>query len=321
LPEWYGGLPFDIIIHTAEIGTDTAGSVFVQYNELPDKIKPDSDILFDITHGFRSMPMLVYQALQYGFERTLNSNVKIIYGEYIDEEKIAHVRDLSQYWEMSIITRAKNLFISRLDGKLLADKTEPYWESGAKVLRRFSDIVECNYSLRVPELVRQIKNSLKDELSIKVPEWVNEIRSILAEIYGALNDKSIVAILRKYSKLLEKKGLFTQAVIALQVALETAVVLRYGSEEHIGNYKWMQKQIGKMPDQFYYFDLANKDQKNINAGLMNSLKDLADLRNQIAHGGAKSSKTGSYPSAADLPKSLKKFNARADEFLAKLADA
>jgi CRISPR-associated DxTHG motif protein len=187
LPLWYG-IPFSVEFHTDKIDSDTASDVFDVYRTLTnsDKLDIKSDILFDITHGFRSMPILVYQALQFDFEKTGHRNIKIIYGEYKKDEKIAYVRDLSQYWELSIITRAKNLFSNKLDGKLLAEKIKPYWESGAKCLQHFSEIVECNFSLQIPEVLKQINNAV-DEFPQNLPKWIIDVKDELSAIYKKLN--------------------------------------------------------------------------------------------------------------------------------------
>jgi len=320
LSPWYHDIEFDIEVHTQKLDADTAEDVFAVYNGLTEKIEAGSNILFDITHGFRSMPMLIYEALQFDTEKVKKDNVEIIYGEFIEDEKISYIRNLSKFWELSKILQAKNLFTMRFDSTSLAEYIRPYWESGAKALSAFSDVVECNYSLLLPETLNQIKNALNDinkNPPGNLPSWCNDVRNELQEIHKRLQKKEIPLTLIEFSKLLTEKGLYTQASIALQVALESAFVIKFGGEEHLGDYKWLQAQItnhNKKGKSFYYFDLIKPE---IKGGFRNRLNDIADMRNQIAHGGSLSS-SGGKPSPDALRSKLEIRYQTAEEFLEKL---
>lgn len=84
-------------VHTQNIDFDTSEEVFACYKSLVPEIADDSDILFDITHGFRSMPILMYQTLQFVFSNNQSRKVELVYGEYIQSVDISYVRDLSKY--------------------------------------------------------------------------------------------------------------------------------------------------------------------------------------------------------------------------------
>jgi CRISPR-associated Csx2 family protein len=314
LPQWYN-LPVVLKIHTAKLDAADAEQVFSVYSTIAEEIAPDTDILFDITHGFRSMPILIYQALQLDAINTPNRDINLIYGEYVDGKTRSIVRDLSKYWDFYEITLAKKLFDSRFDGALLAEKMRPLWESGAKCVERFSKIIECNYALQVPESLRQLKNALGKFDHANSPRWLIDVKNDLERIYKRLNVDEDVRFplgktLRQYSKLLEEKGLITQAVIALQIAIETVVTEKCGASEYIGDYQWWQ-DYGKI----YFSSIRKKDN-----AMSASLKAVENLRNQIAHGGAKDRNTGEFPHITSLAMLLKKGNAAADTFFALLDD-
>ena len=90
-----------------------------------------------------------------------------------------------------------------------------------------------------------------------------------------------------------------QAVITLQVAVETCIAEKYGSEDSIGNYEWWQetgrKELNKLkfPNNHEY---GSNNKKQIGLPLNN----LENFRNQIAHGGGKN-KAGNFPQAANIP--------------------
>lgn len=120
LTDFYN-FPVLLWAHNPVIGKDTIDELFPLYINAIDQAGEDDEILLDITHGFRSMPIFMYQSLLFKFSHT-SRHIQIIYGEYVETDKISYVRDLSSYWELSQITEAKNRFFMQLDGKLLAEK-------------------------------------------------------------------------------------------------------------------------------------------------------------------------------------------------------
>ena len=91
----FANIKFIIKIHTDKVDFDTAESIFKTYNSLVPTIKKENHVLFDITHGFRSMPILLYQALQYSFTQSESlQNVELVYGEYNINTRISIVRTL-----------------------------------------------------------------------------------------------------------------------------------------------------------------------------------------------------------------------------------
>jgi CRISPR-associated DxTHG motif protein len=308
LPGWYGGLPFEVRTHTPRLSADTAMEIFEVYSSLVKDAAPP--ILLDITHGFRSMPMLMYQALQFDDSRLTGDDVEIIYGEYISGETVSCVRNLSGFWKLSKIAQARRLFENKLNGKPLAAEIRPYWEDGAKCLDRLTEVVECNYSLQIPEVLKQINNARKNFDTAAAKPWVVDIHKDLAAISNRLTVKDekypVSKTVLEYAKLLEEKRLITQAVIALQSVVETAVAERKDPSK-IGDYGWFHGYYGKGSDNFIKGEGRNSLNRLIKCTRnLAPLRDLEDLRNNIAHGGSKDKKTGDYPHQASIPGVLKK---------------
>jgi CRISPR-associated Csx2 family protein len=308
MPQWYK-IPFVFKVHASHLDSDNVEDIFGIYKTISSELAEGTDILFDITHGFRSMPILIYQALQYDMPRFPKRRIHLIYGEYIDKEKISYVRDLSKYWDFHEISAAITLFEEKLDGESLAEKIKPYWEAGGKCLIRLSAIVQCNLSFQVPDVLRQINNAFKS-VPDDVPHWVQDVCQGLRVLYNRLQADSVSLCLRKYSKLLEEKRLITQGVIALQMALETAITEKYASEDTIGDYDWWQE---------YGDDFYKKEKNKLSWEYNNALYKIENLRNAIAHGGNRDKKTKEYPSIANLPSLLKQGNRAADQLFAQLA--
>ncbi|AEF84098.1 putative crispr-associated protein, family [Treponema primitia ZAS-2] len=279
-------LPVAIKVHTPVIDAETIPEIFPIYNTLVSELAPETDILLDITHSFRSLPILVYQALQFGLTGLPPRNVELIYGE-IRNNGLSPARDLSQYWQLSQITEAKNLFARRLDGKRLAQLLHDEWPQGEELISRFSTIVECNLALDIPKWLKDANRDLGRPLKGTEPEWVLEIRKIVQseiveKISPAKGNRSLKTseVLRSFSALLEQHGLFIQAIITLQVALETRTIEAFGSPDDIGDYSAWHDIDGPNYQKNY-------QQKREALNVVHPLRDIESIRNAIAHGGYK----------------------------------
>lgn len=283
------GIPTIIKYHTDKIENETSEEIFKLYSSIIPEIT-DENILFDITHGFRSMPILLYQALQFSISQNPKiKNVELVYGEYIESKKESYVRDLSSYWRYSQISDALNVFKTKLDGYKLSELIENEWLEGSKAIKRLSDIVQTNFSLQIIEVSRQLNNTLK-KYPINTSSWLYDIKTFLEEVYNCISDETMYMSLYKYAKFLYSRNLIVQAIITLQVAVETYIAETTNNSENIGNYEWWQNE-GKQ----ILYGIKGNNWKNIGV----HLRDLEKFRNQIAHGGG-TDKEVKYPQAANI---------------------
>lgn len=275
--------------HTDKIENDTSEEIFKLYSSIIPEIT-DEHILFDITHGFRSMPILLYQALQFSISQNPKiKNVELVYGEYIESRKESYVRDLSNYWRYSQISDALNVFNEKLDGYKLANLIQDDWLDGAKVIIKLSDIVQTNFSLQIFDVAKQIKNVLKKSSDYS-PKWLEDVRAFLDEIYKCITVEPMYNALYNYANFLYERKLNVQAVITLQVAVEVFIAEINNNSEMIGNYDWWQDEGRKKLNK-----IKSKNWKDIGGPLTN----LESFRNQIAHGGG-TNKDGNFPQAANI---------------------
>ena len=305
-------VPVKLCISEALIDDCTAQELFTLYSSLKSDISAKSDILFDITHSFRSIPLLVYQALQFTFGGTdSRRQVELVYGEFVNEKQISYVRNLSKYWEFAQIADALSVFTAKLDGSRLAQFVETVWHQGAKALVRLTEIVQTNFALQVIEVIRQINNAIT-EYPTDAPTWLGSVRDALSEICKLLDVTSVSKTLYKYSCYLYAHQLNVQAVITLQVAVEACIVEKYGNiQDNLGDYDWWQSN-GKN----YLHKLRNNAWQKLGIPLTN----LERFRNQVAHGGGKN-RNGSYPQAANIPNIYESGKRGIERLFAELAQA
>jgi CRISPR-associated Csx2 family protein len=287
------GVPVVITYHTPEIDAATIPEIFPVYSSLAKELAEDTDILLDITHGFRSMPLLVYQALQFGLAGDSRRKVELIYGE-IRRNAVSPVRDLSEYWRLSEISAAKSLFFRKLDGTRLAAFLYDEWKDGEALITRFSDIVECNLSLDMPRWIKDTRRALSRPLKGTEPAWILELRDFLAEgIVKKIDSPWTSDILRAFSRLLEEHGLRIQAIITLQAALEARTIEYCGSVDAIGDYDAWQS---------IYREQYLLKRRDLSQGRI--LDTLERVRNGIAHGGYKD-KRGKVFTSKEIGDALK----------------
>ena len=285
-------IPVIIKTHSHNIDDKTSEELFNCYTEITKLVKKGNSILFDITHGFRSMPVLLYQSLQYTLSQFGHKqNVEIIYGELdvIDKSK-AYFRSLSSYWQYSELGMAMQLFDAKLDGFKLASLIAKEWEKGSKAIHHFSEIVQTNFALQLFDVLPQIRNALK-AYTEDTPAWLLPVKKLLEDMLSQLQGHTKPLILYNYSKFLNARHLNVQAVITLQIAVETAIVEKFANETYLGDYDWWQS---------YGKNELTKIKSENRHELGSPLTTLEAFRNQIAHGGGKNKKSGNFPHVANI---------------------
>ena len=165
---------------------------FETYHGILDSIAPGTDVLMDITYGFRSMSLLFYQTIQLFSHLHPDVNVEIEYGELHKEEEFSCIRSLSNYWKLFVASEAISDFSQKFDGMKLASLLTPYWSKGAKWVRAFSVMVINNTCLQIGSLAKQLDEALKQYVSLVcLPAWVTDVKRLLENLYNSLGKKGL----------------------------------------------------------------------------------------------------------------------------------
>lgn len=292
----FGGAIFKIKIHTDQLDENTSEEVFRVYNSLIPLVDKSSDILFDITHGFRSMPILLYQALQYTFTQNDSlQRVEVVYGEYNKDTGASLVRNLSNYWNYAQITDAVSIFKNKLDGTRLAALLSRDYVPLSKAIKKLTAIVQTNCSLQFGNLLLQLKNL--DLPNMQGPFWLQDIIEFFKDILK-MQEKSLARTLYNFSKFLLDKKLNVQATIALQLSVETAFAEKFGDKDSIGNYDWWSDFKANQRNYVMQSLVQQDDERK---SLIKQLSNLEHGRNSIAHGGAKNRGASGFPLPENIP--------------------
>ncbi|MBJ2356904.1 TM1812 family CRISPR-associated protein, partial [Sphaerochaeta sp. S2] len=271
------GIDFLLFAHEPTIENTTLKNVYPFYQDLAKEVAQGNSVLLDITHGFRSMPMFLYQSLRFSAITDIAPrSVSIVYGEFLPEKDVSIVRDLSNFWEFSEATESFELFKATFTTDRLAPMVATFWPEGAGWMRGFSNLVKSNYVLQTKQSIAQLNNALALVKPNNCPIWGEEVigycRSISNEFSKCRFISEYILVL---SKLLEKNNLLTQTIIALQISVETRVIESRYDIKKIGDYNYWNENGGPKE--------CKKDfQLNNNQRILFELE--AD-RNKIAHGG------------------------------------
>lgn len=282
--------------HNDEVKSENSQEILSVYQNCLYALPEDEAILFDFTHGFRTMPLLFLSALRFRDSfRERTNRIEFIYGEF--QESISHVRRMNAIWENLNTSKAISSFFRAFEGERLSRMLENEWSEGSVLVKKFSEIIQGNCFIQLIDFVTgQFKNTLSKFKLDKHETWVQPIYEELKYIYNRLNNKTASRILLEMSKLLAERFFYGQAIMALHAATEV-FLFEFNGDTNIqsfGDYKKTQPKKPNKPEgehrcHFYSYckDHGYKNFKKY-------FHELEYLRNQIAHGGAQNKKTSKY---------------------------
>jgi CRISPR-associated Csx2 family protein len=286
------GIPVQCHLHASEICEDNVLPILFGYVNALNQT-PAVELLIDITHGFRSMPVLLMAAIQ-----TLDAmapagiDLEIIYGE-LKKGEASPVRYLKPVWDGVRFARAMRLFNERFDGELLSEFLETDWPAGAKAVERIGNMIQANFFTKFDEALRQLGNALEGfPATSDTPELLLS-KELLGQVHQQLSfPKSFHQKLLVLAEMLADRRLYGQAVTTLQLAME-AFVFSYFEDNGYGDYERTKELLGEFSN-----TLTKRDR--------NHFHQLRNARNTIAHGGCRSAK-GGIPQETNLPGQFKTY--------------
>ena len=291
LKNLYKGIDFKLLVHSVSFQKDTIASILSVYSQIYPNIEKNTKLVLDITHGFRYMPMLMYQTLQYHGNEFGIDNVKMLYGE-LGSDKKSFVRDVSDVWKIAEINKQVYAFKTSFDGLALGRTLKQYKEDIVSGwILGFSDLVQKNYVMQIKQAISELRNILKKKAS--VGSFDLDAFNFIDDIYNYLDDFAnrfstcdcLSDYLFQFAIVLNEKELTTQSIIALRESLWTKLLEKYSPEE-IGTY------VKDMYVRDFYKAFVDdcKDK-----GIYKDINDLIDERNQIAHAGIRGSSKKANP--------------------------
>ncbi|HIL15783.1 MAG TPA: TIGR02221 family CRISPR-associated protein [Deltaproteobacteria bacterium] len=258
------------------INESNALDELVAYDAMLAKIPDSHEVLFDFTHGFRSLAMLLTVALRFRgaiHQQHHLRTVRLIYGEFSrDAPSPVHVLD--DLWKGLQVSQAAQLFLEKFAGEELAEMLELDWPVGAKAIRKLSERVQSNLFLEFEEPLRQLHNALNN-LPQPCPDWLAMLAHALEHFHHRLTAPTLSGILLRLAELLMEHHLAGQAYTALDEALTEIVLMAHGKESRNltddDRRQLFRETVEQLPDR----------------RLAHQLWRIHNTRNTVAHAGRK----------------------------------
>ena len=159
-----------------------------------ESINSNDEIILDITHSFRSLPLFTTSILNY-LKEVKNKNIKIskvLYGmlDAMSEfNNIAPIIDISSSIEINEWSKAAHAFKEYGKGYLLADLLEG---KEAETIRLFSDAIGINYMSEIKVRLTNFQELSESEIKNEFAKWLlpSVLSSFVKKLQKAGNKQS-----------------------------------------------------------------------------------------------------------------------------------
>jgi CRISPR-associated DxTHG motif protein len=250
-------------------------------------VQEGDEIVFDITHGFRSLPMIAMLTIAY-LKQVKGVKVQhVVYGVYERDNPMAPILDLTPFADLLDWLAAAKMFITTGDsselGQLIQEiqndayrNREAYGENLPRALKNFgAALAEVSDDLllaRVPNLPKSVSNLIEKQkrASAEVSDWTPPLTLLLdkiADAYEPFQDDSLptqAALIRWYLD-------HNHIVQAMTLAREWVV-----------SYYAQQKSLSRDDAEDELNQRANNQESDELVQLWSSIRNI---RNDLAHCG------------------------------------
>lgn len=222
-------------------GIDTE-SMWKIFQAVIDNVEEEETVVFDITHGFRSLPFLAFLFIAY-LKSAKNVTISAVYYGAFEMQKDGKtpVLDLSEFVTMLDWLTATEQFVQTGNARALSALLNPSKQSAGALFEAASNLDTISQAARLCQpftLMKEVGNlepALKDaqhELQISAPPF-KVLRSQIVNAFAQFRDEGqdVAQMLRTEFHLVEwyyQKGQIIQAVTLAREWLIDAVTYRLG---------------------------------------------------------------------------------------------
>lgn len=222
------GFEVRLVCHMPDLTDETVQQVSDVYDGLSEEIRGQENLLIDITHAFRTMPILLFQMMQQHLHEFYDMNVELVYAEKQKDTSVSVFRDMRRYWEISKLTDSLNRFNATFDGFNLGQYlcAEGFNEIGEWV-KEFSLLIKNDHIMKILPLMERLDGAINSVVGDdEAPAFVRSSVKILKEIMDSLGDASSPEqVCLNFAELLDTRNLSTQAIVAIDEAIAVRMAI------------------------------------------------------------------------------------------------
>ena len=282
------------VAHDDALTLKTGSDIYEQY---VDKcLKSEKDLILDITHAFRWMPMFLFSALWYKQAVAHGlGNLRILYGEI--RGKTGIIRQLDALWKGQKIAEAMSLFFDKFDADGLVGHIPHACSRLKNALVDFGDSMQADFLMplvwdREDVLggdyplgitVKQLRNGISEVNKLEqCPVWLDWV---VGEMYRWVENlrkcrypsERLLVLADMYAE----RRLWGQAVMALDVALRI-FACEYYQPNIYPDWDMIGKNLETLKNCLARYE--NNDFHSIGKITVENIHNLMHTRNMIAHG-------------------------------------
>lgn len=289
----------DLVMHDAAyVGNEQ--QILEMYLNL--MMKNKGDIILDVTHGLRWMPLFLTSSMELADALSLPRKVRILYGELT--QRPSPVRILTPLWEERALSAALRLFLEKWEAEPLAQRVEPFWPTGATAIRDLGSHLQGNYLIPLVwdtdpghygRPFRQLNNAFSDlEKKEKKPLWLMILADYLKSLYTRITkQKTASGRILQLADLYAERRMYGQALLSQEIALRMFI--------------WENNRLKDtdFPD-WETLKEALTQYREHHKPLHKQFHNVLHNRNVVAHGALRSKgENGGIPQSYNLPSQFK----------------
>ncbi len=282
------------------------------FDKIVSEVKEKDKIILDITHGFRSIPMIVFSIADY-LRKIKSVDIKyILYGAYEAGEdtesgiKRVPVFDLTPLLDLIEWAGGLETFLKKGEAKLIGEKIhEKHQSLDSKkeesqnktnnlknVGEKLNEISTSLHLVRPKEVLRDAHDLLEvlEKAKNELHAWVKPFAAILDRIQEEVKDfaykdydkltrdnlKKQLALIWYY----HNKGLFLQATLLIREWIISYVILNHFLDKHE---EWDIRSSRQEAEKF--LNESRHPKKNKSGEIIKYWVQVSKLRNNLAHCG------------------------------------
>ena len=256
-------------VNEAEINENI--SIVLQLHEL---FSTGDELIVDVTHSFRSLPILVMNLLLY-INNVSMKHIKlshIYYGmvEMIKEYGYAPIVDLKKVMELNKWIMGANSFKEYGKAYQISELLKGVDTDASTRLKHFSDVMNLNHIFAISRETKSIKTILKKDFPSLLPQMIVKpvVKEFVKSFQNTENDPALFQL--KLAEWQYKHMNYAAALISLQESILTyaCMVTKHDSED--------KDERNAVKDQIFKAGILPEELKKV-------YSEVTAMRNVVAH--------------------------------------
>lgn len=171
-------MPVNCIAVTDRIHDETAAEIAERFVELFLTVDTRHELLLDVTHAFRSLPIVALSALHMADAALpgLYGRTRVLYGELAGPT--ARGQQFPELQTINAVSAEIRQFLETFNGERLAERVARHSDRLAKAIVSLSLVVETNALHTFGAVIRQLRNAVA-ERGAHEPAWLHLVRGRL----------------------------------------------------------------------------------------------------------------------------------------------